>query len=67
MKTGLSRFLGGVIVLVSAQASAETLSQYVSACKSELEFADADIPTNMNCNEGVRFAFNTNEIGRAHV
>ena len=29
-----------MIVLMSAQASAETLSEYVTACKSELGFTD---------------------------
>jgi Mucin-2 protein WxxW repeating region len=55
MKNRLGLFLVVAVVLVSARAKAETLLQYVTACQNDLGFTDIQA---MNCNDGVRFAFN---------
>jgi len=47
--------LAVVLGFGAAEAKAESLQEYVTACKADLGFTD--VP-DMNCNEGVRFAFN---------
>ena len=56
MKRRLLQVLAMCSALVSATASAETLAEYVDACKSDLGIGTA-LPA-LNCNNGLLFAPN---------
>lgn len=45
--------------LVSMTATADELTGYVNNCMTELSFTAADIPSNLNCNDGLVFSAQT--------
>ena len=50
MRTGVLRSSAALLIaLLSANALAESLSDYVKTCKSELEFSSSDMPASVDC------------------
>jgi len=56
MRTGVAPSIAAVLLaLASGYAGAESLSSYVTKCKSELEFSSSDMPGKLSCKDALIF------------